>query len=142
MQNTYDAAAFDVKENENEVHVSPSGNDKTKNHDKKAKRKAKGKSHVGSPTGVRDLRDEFKEFSVNNTNRVNAANPSNYPDDPDMPTLEDIIYSDYKEEVGVEADLSNLETNISVSPIPTTRLHKDHPVTQIIGDLTSAPQTR
>nr|GEX16639.1 hypothetical protein [Tanacetum cinerariifolium] len=30
----------------------------------------------------------------------------------------------------------------SVSPIPTTRVHKDHPVTQIIGDLTSAPQTR
>nr|GFA02956.1 hypothetical protein [Tanacetum cinerariifolium] len=29
-----------------------------------------------------------------------------------------------------------------VSPIPTTRVHKDHPVTQIIGDLSSATQTR
>ncbi|GJV91292.1 ribonuclease H-like domain-containing protein [Tanacetum coccineum] len=29
-----------------------------------------------------------------------------------------------------------------VSPIPTTRLHKDHPLEQIIGDIHSAPQTR
>nr|GEW07926.1 putative ribonuclease H-like domain-containing protein [Tanacetum cinerariifolium] len=59
-----------------------------------------------------------------------------------MPALEDIIYSDDEEDVGAEADFSNLETSITVSPIPTTRVHKDHPVTQIIGDLSSAPQTR
>nr|GFC42315.1 hypothetical protein [Tanacetum cinerariifolium] len=53
-----------------------------------------------------------------------------------------ITYSDDEEDVGAEADFSNLETNITVSPIPTTRVHKDHPVTQIIGDLSSAPQTR
>nr|GEV34616.1 hypothetical protein [Tanacetum cinerariifolium] len=151
-------AAFNVKENENEVHVSPSGSDKTKKNDEKAKSEAKGKSHVGSSIGVRDLRDEIEEFSVNSTNRVNAAsapinavgpnptnntnNPSNYPDDPDMLALEDIIYLDYEEDVGTEVDLSNLETNISVSPIPTTRVYKDYLVTQIMGDLTSDPQTR
>nr|GEW03604.1 putative ribonuclease H-like domain-containing protein [Tanacetum cinerariifolium] len=70
------------------------------------------------------------------------VDPSKYPDDPDMPELEDIVYSDDKEDVGVEVNLSNLETNISVSPILTTRVHKDHPVTQIIGDLTSAAQIR
>nr|GFA65632.1 hypothetical protein [Tanacetum cinerariifolium] len=59
-----------------------------------------------------------------------------------MPALEDIIYSDDEEDVGVEADFLNLETSITVSPIPTTRVHKDHPVTQIIGDLPLAPQTR
>nr|GFA62821.1 hypothetical protein [Tanacetum cinerariifolium] len=37
---------------------------------------------------------------------------------------------------------NNLETSITFSPIPTTRVHKDHPVTQIIGDLSSATQTR
>nr|GEV35302.1 hypothetical protein [Tanacetum cinerariifolium] len=68
--------------------------------------------------------------------------PSKYPDDPDMPELEDIVYSDDEEDVGAEADLSNLETNIPVSPILTTRVHKDHPVTQIIGDLTLSPQKR
>nr|GEV84910.1 hypothetical protein [Tanacetum cinerariifolium] len=34
---------------------------------------------------------------------------------------------------GAEADFNNLETPITVSPIPTTRVHKDHPVSQIIG---------
>nr|GEU38615.1 ribonuclease H-like domain-containing protein [Tanacetum cinerariifolium] len=70
------------------------------------------------------------------------VDPSQYPDDPDMPALKDIVYSDDEDDVGAEADFSNLETSITVSPIPTTRVHKDHPVTQIIGDLSSAPQTR
>nr|GFB82685.1 retrovirus-related Pol polyprotein from transposon TNT 1-94 [Tanacetum cinerariifolium] len=60
-------------------------------------------------------------------------------DDPDMLELEDITYSD---DVGVEADFNNLETSITVSPIPTTRVHKDHPVSQIIGDLSLTTQTR
>nr|GEW22921.1 ribonuclease H-like domain-containing protein [Tanacetum cinerariifolium] len=68
--------------------------------------------------------------------------PFKYPDDPDMPELEDIVNSNDEEDVGAEADLSNLETNIPVSPIPTTRVRKDHPVNKIIGDLNSAPQTK
>nr|GEU50465.1 putative ribonuclease H-like domain-containing protein [Tanacetum cinerariifolium] len=160
--------------NENEIHVSPSSSNKTKKHDEKAKREAKGKIPADLSTGVRDLRDDFEEFFVNSTNRVNAASapvtavvpnlinitnnfnaaspsdnavslnfeigrkssfvdPSQYPDDPDMPVLEDIVYSDDKDNVGVEADFYNLETNISVSPILTTRVHKDHPVSQIIA---------
>nr|GEW64234.1 retrovirus-related Pol polyprotein from transposon TNT 1-94 [Tanacetum cinerariifolium] len=59
-----------------------------------------------------------------------------------MSKLEDITYSDDEEYVGAEADFTNLETSITVSPIPTTRVHKDHHVTQIIGDLSSATQTR
>ncbi|GKC98538.1 retrovirus-related pol polyprotein from transposon TNT 1-94, partial [Tanacetum coccineum] len=64
------------------------------------------------------------------------------PDDPNMPKLEDIFYSDDDEDVGAEADMNNLDAFIPVSPILTTRIHKDHPVEQIIGDLHSAPQTR
>nr|GEV82846.1 hypothetical protein [Tanacetum cinerariifolium] len=85
---------------------------KTKKHDDKTKREAKGKSHVELSTGYRNL------------------------------TLEDITYSDDEEDVRVEADFSNLETTITVSPIPTTRVHKDHHVTQIIGDLSSTTQIR
>nr|GFC68617.1 hypothetical protein [Tanacetum cinerariifolium] len=100
--------------------------------------------------------------STNSTNSFNAPGPSDnavspnfeiggksyfvdssqYLDDPNMPALEEIIYSDDEEDVGAEADFSNLETSITVSPIPTTRVHNDHPVTQIIGDLSLAPQTR
>nr|GEX39296.1 putative ribonuclease H-like domain-containing protein [Tanacetum cinerariifolium] len=71
--NTDADAAFDAKDNENQVHVSLSSSDKPKKHNEKAKREAKGKSLVDLSTGVRDLSDEFEEFTVNNTNRVNAA---------------------------------------------------------------------
>nr|GEV76965.1 putative ribonuclease H-like domain-containing protein [Tanacetum cinerariifolium] len=74
--------------------------------------------------------------------KTSFADPSQYPDDPNMPALEDITYLDDEEDVGAEADFSNLETSITIKPIPTTRVHKDHPVTQIIGDLSLAPQTR
>ncbi|GJW67732.1 hypothetical protein Tco_0122156 [Tanacetum coccineum] len=46
------------------------------------------------------------------------------------------------EDVGAEADLNNLETTMNVSPIPTTRIDKDHPKDQIIGDFNLAIQTR
>nr|GEZ02357.1 putative reverse transcriptase domain-containing protein [Tanacetum cinerariifolium] len=32
-----------------------------------------------------------------------------------------------KNDVGAEVDINNMESIISVSPIPTTRIHKDHP---------------
>nr|GEX35117.1 hypothetical protein [Tanacetum cinerariifolium] len=63
-------------------------------------------------------------------------------DDPNMPNLEEINYSDDNEDVGAEADMTNLDSNIPVSPILTTRIHKDHPVEQIVRDIHSAPQTR
>nr|GFA93994.1 hypothetical protein [Tanacetum cinerariifolium] len=97
--------------------------------------------------------------SLNNTNTFSDAGPSNatvsptygksscidasqLTDNPDMPELEDITYSDDENAVGAEADFNNLETSITVSLIPTTRIHKDHPVSQIIGDLSSTTQTR
>ncbi|GKE68932.1 hypothetical protein Tco_1527004, partial [Tanacetum coccineum] len=46
------------------------------------------------------------------------------------------------EDVGAEADLNNLETTMNVSPIPTTRIDKDHLKDQIIRDFNSAIQTR
>nr|GEW02126.1 hypothetical protein [Tanacetum cinerariifolium] len=132
-QNTDDDTTFEVKEPESKVHVSPSSSAKKKKHDDKTKRKAKGKSPVELSSRIRNLSEEFEYFFDNNINEVNAIN---------MPALEDIMYSDDEEDVGAEADFSNLEKNITVSLIPTTRVHKDHHVTQIISDLSSAPQTR
>ncbi|GKE63725.1 putative ribonuclease H-like domain-containing protein, partial [Tanacetum coccineum] len=103
--------------------------------------------------------NQEKDVNVNSTNNINTVslivnaagiqeNSINEnivygcADDPNMPELEDIIYSDDDEDVGAEADINNLDAFMSVSPIPTTRIHKDHPVEQIIGDLNSAPQTR
>ncbi|GKF75818.1 hypothetical protein Tco_0225262, partial [Tanacetum coccineum] len=52
-----------------------------------------------------------------------------------------IIFED-DEDVGAEANMNNLDTTIQVSPIPTIRTHKDHPLDQVIGDFHLATQTR
>nr|GEV37543.1 reverse transcriptase [Tanacetum cinerariifolium] len=122
----------------------------SKKHDDKTKREAKRKSPVESLTGYRNLSAEFEDFSNNNINEVNATSTLidafQYPDDPDMPELEDITSDDDDDDddddVGAEADFNNLETSITVSPIPTTKVHKDHPMIQIISDLSLATQTR
>ncbi|GJR67200.1 putative ribonuclease H-like domain-containing protein [Tanacetum coccineum] len=107
----------------------------------------------GDPSKEDERDDQEKDASVNSTNNVNAASTNKVnavgrkasielPDDPNMPALEDIVYSDDDEDVGAEADMNNLDAFMPVSPIPTTRVHKDHPVEQIIRDLNLAPQTR
>nr|GEY76728.1 hypothetical protein [Tanacetum cinerariifolium] len=48
----------------------------------------------------------------------------------------------FEDTFGMEADLSNMETSIPVSPTPTFRIHKDHPKSQIIGPVDTLVQTR
>ncbi|GJR40141.1 hypothetical protein Tco_1215825 [Tanacetum coccineum] len=65
--------------------------------------------------------------------------------DPNMPALEDYSIFDFLsngEDDGAEADMNNLYTTIQVSHILTTRIHKDHPLDQVIEDLHLATQTR
>nr|GFD02116.1 putative ribonuclease H-like domain-containing protein [Tanacetum cinerariifolium] len=118
-QNNNKDAHADGKEHDDDIqkYVSPdnhssSSGAQTKKQGDKTENKDKGKSPVVTITGFRDLNAEFKEYN-NNSN-----------------------------DVGAEADINNLESIISVSPIPTTRIHKDHPTSQIIGDLSSTTQTR
>nr|GEW79535.1 hypothetical protein [Tanacetum cinerariifolium] len=111
-------------------------------HDEKTKREAKGKSPVESLTGYRTLSAEFEDFSNNSINEDNTVDTSKLFDDPNILELEDITYSNDEDDAGAEADFNNLETSITVSPILTTRVHKDHHVTQTLGDLSSATQTR
>nr|GEX99381.1 putative ribonuclease H-like domain-containing protein [Tanacetum cinerariifolium] len=142
---------FEGEKHESEVHVSPSSSAYKKKHDDKTKREAKGKSLVESSTGYTILSAEFEDFSDNSINEVNAADSpvpavgqisTNNTNTFSAAELEDITYSDDEEDVGAEDDFTNLKTTITVSPIPTTRVHKDYPVTQIIGELSSATQTR
>ncbi|GJS52714.1 putative ribonuclease H-like domain-containing protein [Tanacetum coccineum] len=97
-----------------------------------------------------------KDFDVNNTNSIYTASPlvnfdglsyfnTNPPDDPKMPNLEDtgIFGGAYDDEDFVAGgDMNNLEPSMPISPIATTRVHKDQPVEQITRDLHSTPQTR
>nr|GEW01766.1 putative ribonuclease H-like domain-containing protein [Tanacetum cinerariifolium] len=140
VQETLHEPEFEEKKPESEVNVSPSSSAHSKKHDDKTKREAKGKSPVDSNT--------FSAAGPSNAAASPTQEKSSYvdssqlPDDPNMPKLEDITYSDDEDDVGAEADFNNLETSITVRPIPTIRVHKDHPVTQIIDDLSSATQTR
>nr|GEY67513.1 hypothetical protein [Tanacetum cinerariifolium] len=166
-QNTDEDAAFEEKEPEFEgrkpefeVNVSPSSSAQSKKHDDKTKKEAKGKSLVESSTRYRNLSAEFEDLSDNNINEAKRKShvesfigyrdlsvefedcSDNSINEVNATELEDIAYSDDEDDVGAEADFNNLETSITVSPISTSRIHKDHPVTQIIGDLSSTTQTR
>nr|GEW95905.1 copia protein [Tanacetum cinerariifolium] len=116
--NTDDDTTFEVKEPESEVHVYPSSSAKTKKHDDKTNKEAKGKSPVELSTGVRNLSEEFEDFSDNSINGLNAArtqvlvvgqNLTNNTNTFSAAALEDITYSDKEEDVGAEADFSNLK---------------------------------
>nr|GFC91472.1 hypothetical protein [Tanacetum cinerariifolium] len=73
---------------------------------------------------------------TNSTNEFSVAGPSNAA----MLNLEDLSHN--ADDVGAKADINNMESIISVRHIPTSRIHKDHPTSQIIGDLSSTTQTR
>ncbi|GJY93392.1 retrovirus-related pol polyprotein from transposon TNT 1-94 [Tanacetum coccineum] len=103
-----------------------------------------------------ECKDQEKDNNVNSTNTVNAAGINGVnvvggitsiklPFDQNMHALEDyniFNFSRNVEDDGVEADMNNLDTTIQVSPNPTIRIHKDHPLDQVIRDLKSATQTR
>ncbi|GJU77794.1 hypothetical protein Tco_1274864 [Tanacetum coccineum] len=131
---------------------SPDAGFKPSRDDEKKVTREPGKEG-GDSSKDSECSDQEKEDNVNSTNNVNAASTNEVnvvgrkssiklPDDPNMPELEDIVYSDDDEDVGAEADMNNLDAFMPVSPILTTRVHKDHRVEQIIGDLNSAPITR
>ncbi|GJR22047.1 putative ribonuclease H-like domain-containing protein [Tanacetum coccineum] len=83
-----------------------------------------------SDAGLNFREDEKKVTKANQKRKL-----SNMPN-------QRFVYSDDDEDVGAEADMNNLDAFMLISPIPTTRIHKDHPIEQIIGDIHSAPQTR
>nr|GEW51255.1 retrovirus-related Pol polyprotein from transposon TNT 1-94 [Tanacetum cinerariifolium] len=142
---------IDAKKPKSEVILSPSSSAQSRKQDDKTKKEAKGKSPYYSSYCWEKyfyITNPFSDASPSNTTASPTQGKSSFidasqlSDDLDMPELEDITYSDDENDVGTEADFNNLETSITVRPIPTTRIHKDHPISQIIGDLSSTTQTR
>ncbi|GJU18973.1 ribonuclease H-like domain-containing protein [Tanacetum coccineum] len=129
-----------------------------------------GKKVDEDPRKESECIDQEKEDNANSTNNVNTVSSTvnaastnevnvvdenisiELLDDPNMPALEDDSIFEYNnpifdfsnddEDDGVMADINNLDTTIQVSSIPTTRIHMDHPLDQVIGDLQSATKTR
>nr|GEW15344.1 hypothetical protein [Tanacetum cinerariifolium] len=106
-----------------DIHSS-SSSAQTKKQADKTERENKGKSHVESFIGYRDLNAEFTGCSNNSSNGVNAATvsptyekysfiaASTSSHDPDMPALKELTFSDDEAAVGVKADINNLESFI------------------------------
>ncbi|GKB84493.1 ribonuclease H-like domain-containing protein, partial [Tanacetum coccineum] len=106
----------------------------------------KNTKEYASKKVTKDSENKESEVSSTKEPRVNQEKDANVniyecEDDLNIPNLEEIVYSD-DEDVGAKADMTNLDTHIPVSLIPTSRIHKDHPVEQIIGDIHSTPQTK
>nr|GEV54219.1 hypothetical protein [Tanacetum cinerariifolium] len=80
------------------------------------------------PSQASESDNQERPNAESSTKTINTIGPVNTA----APT-----YDDYP-----KADYNNLETVISVSPIPSTRIHKDHPKEQVIGEVNFAVQTR
>nr|GEU45535.1 hypothetical protein [Tanacetum cinerariifolium] len=87
---------------------------------------------VNNPVNAASISRTFKEIAEL---RSIGIFTSAYDDDLD--TFNSPIQS-----MGTEAAFNNMESSTIVSPIPTHRVHIDHPKDQILGDLQSAVQTR
>nr|GEW90513.1 retrovirus-related Pol polyprotein from transposon TNT 1-94 [Tanacetum cinerariifolium] len=108
-----------------------------KEHDDDIQKSVSPNIHSSSSGAqTRKQGDKTKSKDKDSTNDFRTAGPSNAV----MPILEDLSHD--ADDLGAEADINNLESIILVSPILTTRIHKDHPTSQIIGDLSSTTQTK
>ncbi|GJW01752.1 putative reverse transcriptase domain-containing protein [Tanacetum coccineum] len=99
--------------------------------------------NVNITSNVNTISSTVNAADTNEVNAVGGKTSIELPFDPNMPALEDYSIFDFSrddEDDGAEADMNNLDTTIQVSPNPTTRIHKDHPLDQVIGDLQSTTQ--
>nr|GEY04430.1 putative ribonuclease H-like domain-containing protein [Tanacetum cinerariifolium] len=100
------------------------------------KKDAEGLGNINSevPNTEEPRINQEKDANVNNTNNINAVSPTINAAD----IKENIIDGNIVYECADDLNMPNWKR----FPILTTKIHKDHPVKQIIGDLNSAPQTR
>ncbi|GKB27596.1 putative ribonuclease H-like domain-containing protein [Tanacetum coccineum] len=112
------------------------------------------KKRATQATNINKLYTGRPSVSTSNSPLVTTANTlyasaastptgANIEDNSDVFLNDGIFSGAYDDEdMGVEADFNNMDNTIDVSPIPTLRVHKDHPKGQILGDPKLAVQTR
>ncbi|GJR20385.1 hypothetical protein Tco_0968912 [Tanacetum coccineum] len=99
----------------------------------------------GNPSEEGEKINQEKDASVNSTNNINTVSPTvnaaniknnavdenivyGCTNDPNINDLEEISRFSNAENDDSGADINNLDTYFQVSPVPTTRIHKDHPL--------------
>ncbi|GKF71004.1 hypothetical protein Tco_0207118, partial [Tanacetum coccineum] len=148
---------FDIDALTRTMNYEPIVADPKSSHDDRSKPSSDDEKKVDEDSRKNsECNDQEKEDNVNSTNNVNAISINKVnvvggktsiilPFDPDMPALEDYSIFDFTkddEDDSVVADMNNLDRTIQVSPISTTKIHKDHPLDQVIENLQSTTQTR
>nr|GEU86987.1 hypothetical protein [Tanacetum cinerariifolium] len=91
-------------------------------------------NNVNTTDNVNTVSSTVNVAGINEVNVVGRKISIELPFDPKMHALEDDIifnFSSDDEDDGLVADMNNLDTTIQVIPIPTTRIHKYHPLDQI-----------
>ncbi|GJY99688.1 putative ribonuclease H-like domain-containing protein [Tanacetum coccineum] len=134
----------DPKVNEEDAEEKPTEIDENRASDKDGKDDQATRSEF-----ERLLQQEKHIVHPNITNSINtastpvsAAGPSFTNDDLSSPVNAAEASNAFEEHLFKKADLNNLETTMNASPIPTTRIDKDYPKDQIIGDFNSAIQIK
>ncbi|GJS92308.1 putative ribonuclease H-like domain-containing protein [Tanacetum coccineum] len=99
---------------------------------------------ASTPTGANASESSFVYLGGKIPIDASTLPNADLPIDPTMPDLEDdsdafsndgIFNRAYDDEnMGAVADFNNMDATINASPIPTLRIHKDHPKDQILGD--------
>ncbi|GJR72538.1 uncharacterized mitochondrial protein-like protein [Tanacetum coccineum] len=127
----------------------PSSDDRKKvDEDPRKESECKDQETEDNVNSTNNVNTVSSTVNVAGTNKVNAVGGKTSIElrfDSNMHALEDYSIFDFSrddKDDGVVADINNWDTTIQVSPNPTTRIHKDHPLDQVIGDLKSATQTR
>nr|GEU57141.1 hypothetical protein [Tanacetum cinerariifolium] len=138
---------------------SPGADFKTSGEDEKKYAEDPGNEDSEVPTTEEPRVNQEKDANVNNTNNINTVSPDNNAagikdnvvdenivygcaDDPNILDLEEIGRFGDVEDDDSGDDMKNLDTYFQVSHVPTTRIHKDHSLNQVIRDLQSTTQTR
>ncbi|GKE68819.1 hypothetical protein Tco_1526891 [Tanacetum coccineum] len=129
--------------------VAKALDDATRQAFKEEKRNIVYQNRAAQATSINKLSTGRSSISTSTTPYVSTASTPiganiDLPIDPNMSDLEDdsdafsndgIFNGAYDDEnVGAVANFNNMNDSINVSPIPTLRIHKDHPKDQILGD--------
>ncbi|GJS86451.1 retrovirus-related pol polyprotein from transposon TNT 1-94 [Tanacetum coccineum] len=107
----------------------PLSDDKKKDDDDPGKRCTNNVTTVSSTVNaVGSNADDASTRKVQNDQDMHALEVDSIPVDDEYEFL--------------EADMNNLDSTIQVNPTHTTRIHKDHPLDQVIRDVQAPAQTR
>ncbi|GKB01885.1 putative ribonuclease H-like domain-containing protein [Tanacetum coccineum] len=117
--------------------VATALDDATRQAFEEEKRNIASQKRAAQTTSITKLSTSRSFVSTVTTPYVSAASTStaDLEDDSDAFSSDGIFNGAYDDEnVGVVADFNNMDDTINVSPIPTLRIHKNHPKDQILGD--------